>query len=90
MTRINSYLQPAASEAKVMKTLRKSLLSNPQERLLDQDSGLIRMLDEQSSEGKQEVLFLKKFSKIRRVCLYRNAVIDFFRLTSLPCGQKPW
>jgi len=49
LTRINSYLQPAASEAKVMKTLRKSLLSNPQERLLDQDSGLIRMLDEQSS-----------------------------------------
>jgi len=50
LNRIQSYLHPSTSEGKVMQTLRESLLKNPQNRILDQASGLIRMLDEEASE----------------------------------------
>merc|ERR1711879_493483 len=49
--RINLYLHPSTSEAKVFRTLRETLLKNPQVKILDEkDSGLIQMLTEEASE----------------------------------------
>merc|ERR1719499_2279094 len=60
MNRLVSYLHPGTSEQPLMCSLRKTLLRKHQETLLDQDSGLIRMLDEQAASDLERLYHLYK------------------------------
>jgi len=60
MDRLVSYLHPGTSEQPLMHCLRETLLAKHQETLLDQDSGLIRMLDEQASSDLERLYRLYK------------------------------
>merc|ERR1719499_2809135 len=60
MDRLVSYLHPGTSEQPLMHCLRETLLRRHQETLLDQDSGLIRMLDEQASSDLERLYRLYK------------------------------
>merc|ERR1719173_6284 len=60
MYRLVSYLHPGTSEQPLMHCLRETLLRRHQETLLDQDSGLIRMLDEQASSDLERLYRLYK------------------------------
>merc|ERR1719361_2256288 len=60
MNRLVSYLHPDTSEQPLMHCLRETLLRKHQETLLDQDSGLIRMLDEQASSDLERLYRLYK------------------------------
>merc|ERR1719433_744127 len=60
MNRLESYLHSETSEQPLMHCLRETLLRKHQETLLDQDSGLIRMLDEQASSDLERLYRLYK------------------------------
>jgi len=58
MNRLVSYLHPGTSEQPLMHCLRETLLRKHQVTLLDQDSGLIRMLDEQAASDLERLYHL--------------------------------
>merc|ERR1719499_1105921 len=60
MNRLVSYLHPGTSEQPLMHCLRETLLRKHQVTLLDQDSGLIRMLDEQAASDLERLFHLYK------------------------------
>merc|ERR1719471_1063376 len=60
MDRLVSYLHPGTSEQPLMHCLRETLLRKHQVTLLDQDSGLIRMLDEQAASDLERLFHLYK------------------------------
>merc|ERR1719499_2027754 len=60
MDRLVSYLHPGTSEEPLMHCLRETLLRAHQGQLLDRDSGLIRMLDEQASDDLERLFRLYK------------------------------
>merc|ERR1719361_1356318 len=60
MDRLVSYLHPGTSEQPLMHCLRETLLRTYQDQLLTQDSGLIRMLDEQAAEDLARLFALYK------------------------------
>jgi len=57
MGRLKSYLHPS-TESDLMLTLRTCLLKLPQDRLLKQESGLVRMLDEQAATDLERLYHL--------------------------------
>merc|ERR1719464_2445203 len=60
MDRLVSYLHPGTSEQPLMHCLRETLLRRHQGQLLEQDSGLIRMLDEQAASDLERLYRLYK------------------------------
>merc|ERR1719493_450236 len=60
MDRLVSYLHPGTSEQPLMHCLRETLLRRHQNTLLDQDSGLIQMLNEQASPDLERLYRLYK------------------------------
>merc|ERR1719361_910760 len=60
MDRLVSYLHPGTSEQPLMHCLRETLLRTYQDQLLTQDSGLIRMLDEQAADDLARLFALYK------------------------------
>merc|ERR1719464_2397549 len=60
MDRLVSYLHPGTSEQPLMHCLRETLLRRHQNTLLDQDSGLIQMLNEQASSDLERLYRLYK------------------------------
>lgn len=59
MDRVSSYLHESSRD-ELMETLRQTLLQQHQRTLLEQDSGLVRMLDEQASEDLERLYRLFK------------------------------
>merc|ERR550534_2887411 len=60
MDRLVSYLHPGTSEQPLMHCLRETLLRRHQNTLLDQDSGLIQMLNEQAASDLERLYRLYK------------------------------
>merc|ERR1719210_3121264 len=60
MQRLNKYLHSGTSQAPLAHCLRETLLRKHQMQLLESDSGLIRMLDEQAAEDLERLYRLYK------------------------------
>merc|ERR1719219_1859650 len=60
MNRLESYLHSETSKQPLMHCLRETLLRRHQAKLLDQDSGLIRMLEEEASSDLERLFRLYK------------------------------
>merc|ERR1719210_470007 len=60
MSRLNKYLHSGTSQSPLLHCLRETLLRKHQMQLLESDSGLIRMLDEQASEDLERLYRLYK------------------------------
>merc|ERR1719357_1159655 len=83
MDRLVSYLHPGTSEQPLMHCLRETLLRRHQNTLLDQDSGLIQMLNEQASPDLERLYRLYKDVKDGI-----TPIADTFKLYICSLGYK--
>jgi len=77
MSRLRSYLH-SSTESRLMHTLRRVLLKEPQANLLDKDSGLIRMLEEKASDDLERLysLYLHVEDGIAPIAMKFKAYIE--------------
>jgi len=83
MTRLVQYLHAGTSKSPLMHCLRETLLRKYQTQLLEQDSGLIRMLDEQSSDDLERLYHL-----YREVAGGIQPIADTFKAYISSLGYK--